>query len=138
MATNRDIVSRALANWSAGTGAISDILAPDVRWEIVGNSAVSRTYHGVDDFVTQALRPFDARFRPESPYRPVRVRALYEDPDANTVIAVFDGTGVTVAGTTHDSTVAWFLTFRDGKVADGTAFFDSIAFNEVWKIPPAC
>jgi ketosteroid isomerase-like protein len=29
--------------------------------------------------------------------------------------------------------IAWFMTFEDGKVIDGTAFVDSIAFNALWK-----
>jgi ketosteroid isomerase-like protein len=28
---------------------------------------------------------------------------------------------------------AWFMTLREGKVEDGTAFYDSIAFNELWE-----
>ncbi|MEV1328075.1 hypothetical protein AB0J20_00685 [Micromonospora costi] len=47
MTANRDIVSRAFADWSAGAGGITDLFAPDLRWEIVGNSA-SRTYHGAE------------------------------------------------------------------------------------------
>ncbi|MFG1951762.1 hypothetical protein [Micromonospora sp. NPDC048830] len=50
---------------------------------------------------------------------------------------MFDGRGVTVAGTPYENTYAWFLTLRDGKVVDGMAFFDSVAFDELWKIPPA-
>ncbi|MEU8299961.1 nuclear transport factor 2 family protein [Micromonospora sp. NPDC048909] len=137
MTTNRDIVTRAFADWSAGTGAISDIFANDMRWEVVGNSVVAGTYQSADEFLTQAMRPFNARFDANGQYRPVALRAIYEDADANTVIAVFDGAGVTVTGSTYENTYAWFLTFRDGKVVDGTAFFDSLAFNELWKIPPA-
>ncbi|WBB68012.1 nuclear transport factor 2 family protein [Micromonospora sp. WMMD812] len=137
MTANRDIVARAFADWSAGTGAISDIFAPRMRWEVVGNSVVAGTYHSADDFLTQAMRPFNARFDPDSPYRPVNLRAIYEDADANTVVAVFDGAGVTRDGSTYENTYAWILTFSDGKVVDGTAFFDSLAFNELWKTPPA-
>ncbi|MFI6263761.1 nuclear transport factor 2 family protein [Micromonospora sp. NPDC051006] len=137
MTSSRDIVTRAFADWSAGTGEISDIFAPDMRWEVVGHSVVAGTYQSADEFLTQAMRPFNARFDANAPYRPVALRAIYEDADANTVIAVFDGAGVTVTGSTYENTYAWFLTFRDGKVVDATAFFDSLAFNELWKIPPA-
>jgi ketosteroid isomerase-like protein len=50
----------------------------------------------------------------------------------STVIVLWDGQGTTTAGTTHPNTYAWFLTLRGGKIIDGTAFYDSIAFNEVW------
>jgi len=33
---------------------------------------------------------------------------------------------------------AWFMTMRDGKVIDGTAFYDSISFNDLWtRVEPA-
>jgi uncharacterized protein len=34
--------------------------------------------------------------------------------------------------TTYQNTYAWFMTLSGGKVIDGTAFYDSIAFNELW------
>jgi uncharacterized protein len=33
-------------------------------------------------------------------------------------------------------TYAWIMTLRDGLVVNGTAFYDSIAFNELWQITP--
>ncbi|MEU5565163.1 nuclear transport factor 2 family protein [Micromonospora musae] len=136
MAANRDIVSRAFADWSAGSAGITDLFAPEMRWEITGNSAASRVYRSAEEFVEQALRPFDARFGADSPFRPVTVRAIYEDAD--TVVVIWDGAGVTVAGDAYSDTVAWFLTFRDGKVVDGTAFFDSTTFNDLWRgVQPA-
>ncbi|GAA2710897.1 nuclear transport factor 2 family protein [Micromonospora olivasterospora] len=137
MTTNRDIVTRAFADWSAGTGAISDIFAPEMRWEVVGESVVAGTYHSADEFITKALGPFNARFRPDSPYRPVNRRAIYEDAEANTVVTLFDGRGITLAGTPYENTYAWFLTLRDGRVVDGKALFDSRAFDDLWKIQPA-
>ncbi|MFC3505676.1 nuclear transport factor 2 family protein [Micromonospora krabiensis] len=136
MTANRDLVARAFADWSAGTAPVSDLFAPDMRWEVVGHSVVAGTYQGAEDFLTRAMGPFNARFGEDSPYRPVNLRAIYEDADANTVITVFDGAGVTVDGSTYENTYAWFLTFRDGKVVDGVAFFDSLAFNELWRLPP--
>jgi uncharacterized protein len=29
-------------------------------------------------------------------------------------------------------TYAWIMKMHDGKVVDGTAFYDSISFNELW------
>jgi ketosteroid isomerase-like protein len=45
---------------------------------------------------------------------------------------VRDGRGTTTAGTAYHNTYAWFMTLSGGKVIDGTAFYDSVAFNEVW------
>jgi ketosteroid isomerase-like protein len=30
------------------------------------------------------------------------------------------------------NTYSWFLELRDGRVVDASAFFDSIAFDELW------
>jgi uncharacterized protein len=46
---------------------------------------------------------------------------------------VWDGQGTTTAGTIYQNTYAWFMTLSDGKVIDGTAFYDSITFNELWS-----
>jgi ketosteroid isomerase-like protein len=48
------------------------------------------------------------------------------------VIVVWDGRGTTTAGTTYHNTYAWFMTLSGGTVIDGTAFCDSIAFDELW------
>jgi hypothetical protein len=42
----------------------------------------------------------------------------------------------TSADTTYRNTPAWFMTFNGRKVVDGTAFYNSIAFNELWKATP--
>ena len=64
---------------------------------------------------------------------PVNIRAIYDDEDNSTVIVLWDGQGTTTAGTTYRNTYAWFMTLRGGQVIDGTAFYDSIAFNELWE-----
>ena len=55
----------------------------------------------------------------------------------DTVIVRWDGHGVANDGRPYDNSYAWFMTVRDGKVIDGTAFFDSISFNDLWtRVPP--
>jgi uncharacterized protein len=81
------------------------------------------------------LAPFGARFGGDDPFRPIAIRAVYDDGEQGTVVVVWDGRGTTTAGTTYDNTYAWIMTLRDGKVVDGTAFYDSIAFNELWALP---
>ena len=128
MRSNRDIVTDAFRSWADGTGYVTSIFADDMTWEITGRSAVSRKYASTRQFLDEVLHPFGARFGPGDPFRPVTIRAIYEDQDNSTVIVVWDGQGTTTAGTTY----AWFMTLSGGKVIDGTAFYDSIAFNELW------
>ena len=133
---NREIVTGAFAAWMDGSGSVTSAFADDMTWEIAGNSAASRKYASARQFVDEVLSPFGARFSAEDPFRPVAIRAVYEDQRLGTVIVVWDGRGTTTAGTVYENTYAWFMTLRGGKVIDGTAFFDSIAFNRLWEIPP--
>jgi uncharacterized protein len=138
MKPNRQVIADAFAAWAAGTGYVTEIFAPDMRWEIVGRSAASRTYDNTKQFVDEVLHPFGARFSTEAPFRPVNIRAIYADDEQDTVAVVWDGEGTTIAGTSYRNTYAWFMTLEDGKVVNGTAFYDSIAFNELWEtVDPA-
>ena len=132
MSSNREIVTDAFRSWADGTGYVASIFADDMTWEIAGRSAVSRKYANTRQFMDEVLHPFGARFSSDAPFRPVNIRAIYEDKGSSTVIVVWDGQGTTTAGTTYQNTYAWFLTLSGGKVVDGTAFYDSIAFNELW------
>ena len=135
MPTNRDIVADAFAAWSRGEGHVSSIFADEMTWEIAGRSLASGTYGSARQFVDEVLRPFAARFPADAPFRPVTIRGIHADGD--TVVVLWDGEGTTTAGTGYRNTYAWFLTLRDGEVVDGTALYDSIAFDELWRaVPP--
>jgi len=133
MSANRDIVTAAFRSWAEGTGYVGSIFAADMTWEIAGNSAAAGKYGSTQQFMDEVLHPFGARFSASDPFRPVNIRAVYDDEPNRTVIVVWDGQGTTIAGTVYQNTYAWFLTLRDGRVVDGTAFYDSIAFNELWS-----
>jgi ketosteroid isomerase-like protein len=135
MPTSGEIVRNAFDDWMRGTGYISRIFAPDMTWEIVGRSVASGTYSTAQEFEDKVLTPFAGRFNPGQPFRPVNVRGLYADE--GTVIVIWDGAGTTVADTTYENTYAWIMTLENGQVVRGTAFYDSISFNELWKIAPA-
>ena len=125
----RDRVAAAFDAWMAGTGYISELLADDLRWTIVGNSLASRTYTSKQEFIDEVLAPFNQRFK--TPFRPVTIHGVYADGD--TVIVHWDGAGTALDDRPYQNSYAWFLTFRDGLVAQATAFYDSIAFNDLWR-----
>ncbi len=128
---NRRTVRAAFDAWQAGTGAISDIFADDMVWRIEGHSLASRQYAGKQEFIDQVLAPFGARFADGEAFRPVSVRSVLADGD--TVVVVWDGRGVANDGKTYENSYAWILRMRDGEVVDGTAFYDSISFNDLWS-----
>jgi hypothetical protein len=53
--TNREIIRAAFEAWAAGGSTFfEDVLAPDVRWTILGSGPTARTYVGRDNFVREA------------------------------------------------------------------------------------
>jgi len=133
VSSNRDIVADAFKSWMDGTGYVTGIFAENMTWEITGRSAASRKYTSTQQFLDEVLRPFGERFSSADPFRPVTIRAIYSDEGQRTVIVVWDGSGTTTAGTTYENTYVWLMTLSHGKVVEGTAFYDSIAFNELWE-----
>jgi uncharacterized protein len=130
---NKRAVQTGFDNWRRGIGSIFDLLASDAKWTIVGNSTVSGTYESRRDFMDQVTIPFNARL--STPLVPI-VRAMYADGD--TVIVLWDGAAMARDGKRYENTYSWYLKMRDGKIVAATAFFDSIAFNDLWKrVPPA-
>jgi uncharacterized protein len=128
---NRTAVRAAFNAWQDGTDAITELFAPDMVWRIEGRSAASKEYGTRQEFVDEVLAPFAARFTTGERFRPVRVRSILADGD--TVVVIWDGSGVANDGGRYDNSYAWVMRMRDGKVIDGTAFYDSIAFNELWS-----
>jgi hypothetical protein len=133
---NRAIIRDAFEAWKDGTAPIADVFAPELVWRIEGRSAVSREYGSKQEFVDEVLAPFGARFAASSePFRPVAIRSIHADGD--TVIVLWDGRGVANDGLPYENSYAWVMEMRDGQVVDGTAFYDSIAFNDLWARVPA-
>ena len=48
------------------------------------------------------------------------------------MIVVWDGWGVTNDGLSYENSYAWIMRLAGGQVVDGTAFYDSISFNDLW------
>ncbi len=130
-ATNREIIRQAFEAWRQGTGPITDVFAPGMVWRIEGHSAAAREYRGTQQFVDEVLAPFGARFAGGQPFRPVTIRGVYADGD--TVVVIWDGRGIANDGRPYENSYAWIMKLDNGKVVDGTAFFDSISFDDLWS-----
>jgi ketosteroid isomerase-like protein len=130
---NRTLVARGLDAWRDGTGSPYDLLADNARWTITGNSLAAKTYSTKEAFLTEVIRPFNARMKTRLV---PTVRRLYTEGD--TVVAFFDARGTARDGQPYANTYAWFLRMKDGRIFEAYAFFDSIAFDDLWRrVPPA-
>jgi uncharacterized protein len=125
---NKAAVRAGFDAWSSGTGSPYDLLADDASWTIVGHSAASKTYPSKEAFMSEVIRPFNARMKVG--LKPT-IRNIYAEGD--TVIVFFDASGTARDGKPYANTYAWFLDMRDGKVIKAFAFFDSVVFNEFWQ-----
>ena len=125
---NRSAVARSFEAWRAGTGSPYDLLAEDSSWTITGNSAAAKTYPSRAAFMSEVIGPFNARMRTRLV---PTVRRLYAEDD--TVIAFFDASGTARDGRPYVNTYAWFLEMRNGRIVRANAFFDSIAFDDLWR-----
>lgn len=126
--SNRSLIARSFEAWRDGTGGPYDLLADDVVWTITGNSVAAKTYSSREAFMSEVIRPFNARMRT---HLVPAVRHLYAE--GNTVIAFFDARGETRDGQTYANTYAWFLEMKDGRIVRAHAFFDSIVFDAFWR-----
>ena len=127
---NRRIVSDAFGAWREGVGVIADLFAPEMVWRIEGHSMASKQYDSKQQFIDEVLAPFGARFTEAEPFRPTTIRSVHADGD--TVIVVWDGRGIANDDQPYENSYAWIMKMRDGHVIDGTAFYDSISFNDLW------
>ena len=130
---NRAAIARSFEAWHAGTGSPYDLLAEDVSWTIVGNSATAKTYPSRDAFISEVIRPFNARM--QSRLVPT-MRRLYAEGD--TVIAFFDASGTARDGRPYTNTYAWILEMRNGRIVRANAFLDNVALDDLWqRVEPA-
>ncbi|MBA3940535.1 MAG: ketosteroid isomerase [Sphingopyxis sp.] len=130
---NRAAIAKAMDAWAAGTGGPYDLLAEDAVWTISGNSLASKTYPSKEAFMSEVIRPFNARMRTRLI---PSVHALYAEDD--TVVAHFDAQGTARDGKPYVNSYAWILTLKDGRIVRAHAFFDAHAFDDFWtRVRPA-
>ena len=126
--TNKALVQDRFTAWASGTGSPFELLDENATWTITGRSAASKTYPSREAFMTEVIRPFNARM--QAPLKPT-VRNIYAD--GNAVVIFFDAQATARDGKPYVNTYAWFFEMRDGKVVRATAMFDSVEFNELWS-----
>ncbi|MFV3131945.1 nuclear transport factor 2 family protein [Niveispirillum sp. KHB5.9] len=134
MERNRALAAAGLRAWAEGTGSPFDLLTDGARWTITGNSLVAKTYPSKDAFISEVIAPLNARMRERLV---PRIRHLYAEGD--TVVALFDARGVALDGKPYADSHAWILRFKDGRIVEAHAFFDAVAFDDLWMrvIPPS-
>jgi ketosteroid isomerase-like protein len=131
-ARNKETIRASFQAWRDGTGRVFDLLAPDAKWTILGNSPVSRTYTSRQEFLETVINPFNARL--SSRLIPA-VRGIYADGDM--VIALFDGEGTALDGKPYRNTYSWYMRMQGGQIHEVVGSFDTIEYTDFWtRITP--
>jgi ketosteroid isomerase-like protein len=131
--TNREIIRAAFEAWAAGGRTFfEDVLAPDVRWTILGSGPIARTYVGRDNFVREASAPLTIRLA--GPIKPT-VRHLLAEGDL--VVVRWDGSAVARDGKPYNNNFVWIFRMKDGKATEVEAFLDLDRYSEIVRRVPA-
>lgn len=132
-ARNKAVVTDKFDAWKAGTGNPFELLADEASWTIEGNSAASRTYATKADFLREVIQPFNARMAVG--IRPT-VKSITAEGDR--VVIHFDAAGTARDSKPYVNTYAWFFQMKNGRVIRASAFFDALAFDDLWtRVSPA-
>jgi len=126
---NKKLIQDAFAGWARGdSNAFFNLLAEDVRWTVIGNTPVSRTYTSRAEFVDGAANPLTAKLA--GPIVPT-VRDVIAEGDK--VVLQWEGRSSGKNGTIYHQTYCWVMRFADGKVREGTAYLDTELISQLWK-----
>jgi len=126
-AQNKAAVEAKFEAWKAGTGNPFELLVDEASWTIEGNSVASKRYPTKEDFLRDVIRPFNARMA-------VGIKPTINSvtAEADRVVIHFDAAGIARDGKPYVNTYAWFFRMAKGRVVEASAFFDAIAFNDLW------
>jgi ketosteroid isomerase-like protein len=125
---NVELIRKGFDAWRDGTGSPYELLDDRAVWTIAGQSQGAGTYADKEAFLREVIRPFNARMK--SRLIPA-VQRIYADGD--TVVVRFDASGTASDGVVYTNSYAWFLELREGRIVRAQAFFDSLAFDELWR-----
>jgi len=128
-AENKKLIQDAFTAWARGDGmAFFNLLAPDVKWTVIGSTPVSRTYPSRDAFLEGAMKPLGGKLA--GPIMPT-VRDIIAEGDK--VVLQWEGRSSAKNGTIYHQTYCWVMRMADGKVHEGTAYLDTELISQIWK-----
>ena len=128
---NRKIVEDAVAKWQLGNPeAFYQILDENVNWTVIGTTEVSGPYTSRQDFIDDAVRKIGKRI--DGQVTPEIVDIITE---GDRLVFRWDGSGKMADGTPYRNRYSWAMTFKDGKVVEGTAYLDTALVDRLMELP---
>lgn len=124
---NREAVRTAFEHWERGdSGPFFALVADDVRWTVIGTTAISGTYTSKRAFVTGPVADLTSRFT-----SPLRAEIVDVSAEGEKVFLQWKGSATTAGGFDYAQTYCWVLTMRDGSIVEATAYLDTALVEAV-------
>lgn len=127
-ASNKELVSKAFADWQQGKGTPFDLLAANATWTVGGSSPVSATYHSKQEFLDKAVTPIRAKL--STPIVP-EVESIVAEGDR--VVVLWHGKATALDGKPYHNTYLWHLTLANGSIIKGTALLDTYVLTDLMQ-----
>jgi ketosteroid isomerase-like protein len=120
-AENKRLLQDAFDELANGNGKpFMDLLGEDVRWRIIGTTAWSRSYEGLQAVRNELMRPLFAQFANRYSNKATRIIA-----DGETVVIECRGRAKTKMGKSYDQSYCYVCRLAEGKVRELTEYLDT-------------
>jgi ketosteroid isomerase-like protein/ribosomal protein S18 acetylase RimI-like enzyme len=130
-ADRKQRVRRAFEDLGRGNlGTLLDLLAADIVYTLIGNTAISRTLHGRDAVLQKLLMPVTAALVPPLTFE---IQSLTADDERVVMQAL--GHATTRAGAPYHNTYCFVFRFAGQLVSEVTEYLDTALVTRTFSIP---
>lgn len=128
---NKELLQDAFTAAAKGNGRpFIELLADDVRWTIIGNTAWSRTYEGKQSVLDDLLRPLSKQLHGRNII--AAHRFIAEDDH---VVVEARGRNSTVDGVRYHNQYCWVFRLTEGRVRELTEYTDTQLIASALQAP---
>ncbi|MGH1493347.1 MAG: nuclear transport factor 2 family protein [Acidimicrobiales bacterium] len=125
---NRTLVTEVFGQFVAGNARpFFDLVAHDVRWTVIGSTAISGTFESKRDFFTEAMGKLT-----EGLAAPISGTIRQISADGDRVIIQWEGGAPTKSGGQYSQTYCWVLRLNGGMIVEAMAYLDTEMVNSVF------
>lgn len=125
---NRQLVAEAFGHFMNGdAGPFFSLVADDVRWTVIGSTAISGTFDSKRAFIAEATSKLTGRLA-----TPISgtIRSILADGDH--VIVQWEGHADMANGGLYDQRYCWVMRLVEGTVVETVAYLDTEMVSAVF------
>ncbi len=123
------LIENAVAAWQAGDdNAFWNLLADDVRYEVIGTTPASGVYQSKNEFFRNALIPMGKLLAQGA--RPVAYDMITE---GNRVVFMWTGEGVMQNGNPYNNSYCWVIEVAGNRISKLKAYLDTALVDNLFN-----